>query len=135
MAMDNDSLIGTAILAVILFNIGHDSVVSAQQPLFTEMFGAEYRYSGAGVGYQVASAIAGGLTPFIAALLVGINDGGWYLVAAYLGIGCAVSAVIAASISHGDADRTTTAPAEAESGISGTESDVRRGDSIDSRSL
>jgi len=135
MAMDNDSLIGTAILAVILFNIGHDSVVSAQQPLFTEMFGAEYRYSGAGVGYQVASAIAGGLTPFIAALLVGINDGGWYLVAAYLGIGCAVSAVIAASISHGDSDRSTAALDELESELPGTDANGLHDDAIESRSV
>ena len=71
--LENGSMIGTVILAVLLVNISHDMVVSVQQPLFTEMFGAEYRYSGAGVGYQVASAIGGGFTPFIAAALVKIG--------------------------------------------------------------
>lgn len=32
-----------------LANIAHDMVVCVQQPMFTEMFGASYRYSGAPV--------------------------------------------------------------------------------------
>lgn len=40
-----------------LANIAHDMVVCVQQPMFTSMFGASYRYSGAGVGYQVASVV------------------------------------------------------------------------------
>ncbi len=35
-----------------LANIAHDMVVCVQQPMFTELFGASYRYSGAGVGYR-----------------------------------------------------------------------------------
>jgi len=93
--LENGSMIGTVILAVLLVNISHDMVVSVQQPLFTEMFGAEYRYSGAGVGYQVASAIGGGFTPFIAAALVTASGGSWHLVAVYLAGGCIVSALIA----------------------------------------
>ncbi len=46
-----------------LANIAHDMVVCVQQPMFTELFGASYRYSGAGVGYQVASVVGGGFTP------------------------------------------------------------------------
>ena len=34
---------------------------SAQQPMFTELFGASYRYSGAGVGYQWQAWSAAGL--------------------------------------------------------------------------
>ena len=45
-----------------LANIAHDMVVCVQQPMFTELFGASYRYSGAGVGYQVASVVGGGFT-------------------------------------------------------------------------
>lgn len=40
-----------------LANIAHDMVVCVQQSMFTSMFGASYRYSGAGVGYQVASVV------------------------------------------------------------------------------
>jgi MFS transporter, MHS family, shikimate and dehydroshikimate transport protein len=84
------------IFSVMLANIAHDMVVSVQQPLFTELFGAEYRYSGAGVGYQFASVVGGGFTPFIAVALVGLASGSWHLVAAYLAIGCLISLIVAA---------------------------------------
>jgi len=80
---------------VMLANVAHDMVVSVQQPMFTELFGATYRYSGAGVGYQVASVIGGGFTPFIAAGLVGFSGGSWHPVAAYLAIGCLISVLVA----------------------------------------
>lgn len=43
---------------------------------------------------QVAAAIGGGFTPFIATALVALGGGTWYWVAAYLGLGCLVSAVV-----------------------------------------
>lgn len=95
LAMESGSMLLVAIGAVVLFNLAHDLAVATQQPLFTEMFGAEFRYSGAGVGYQFASAIAGGFTPFIAAALVTLTGGAWYLVAIYLGVGCLISALLA----------------------------------------
>lgn len=79
-----------------LANIAHDMVVCVQQPMFTEMFGTGFRYSGAGVGYQVASVVGGGFTPFIAAALVSWSAGGWHSVAVYLAAGCLISLVVAA---------------------------------------
>jgi len=93
MAMEARSVVWIVVFAVMLANIAHDLVVSVQQPLFTEMFGTEYRYSGAGVGYQVASVICGGFTPFIATALLKVN-GGWHPVAAYLAGGCLISVVV-----------------------------------------
>ena len=78
-----------------LANIAHDMVVCVQQPMFTEMFGASYRYSGAGVGYQVASVVGGGFTPFIAATLITYFAGNWHSVAIYLLAGCLISAMTA----------------------------------------
>ncbi len=75
--------------------IGNDMVVCVQQPMFTEMFGASYRYSGAGVGYQVASVVGGGFTPFIAAALITYFAGNWHSVAIYLLAGCLISAMTA----------------------------------------
>ncbi|MGO2035054.1 MAG: shikimate transporter [Brevibacterium sp.] len=95
LALESGNLVAIIIFAVLLINIAHDAVVSVQQPLFAEMFSPEFRYSGAGVGYQLASAIAGGFTPFIATFLVGVGDGSWYLVAAYLAGGCLISIAIA----------------------------------------
>jgi MHS family shikimate/dehydroshikimate transporter-like MFS transporter len=63
--------------------------------MFTELFGASYRYSGAGVGYQVASVVGGGFTPFIAAALVTFSGGNWHSVAIYLLAGCLLSAATA----------------------------------------
>lgn len=91
-ALEARSFIAVMICALLLANIAHDMVVCAQQPLFTELFGARYRYSGAGVGYQVASVVGGGFTPFIAALLVALSDGAWQGVAWYLLAGCLLSA-------------------------------------------
>ncbi|WP_284526715.1 hypothetical protein, partial [Shigella boydii] len=62
---------------------------------YTSMFGASYRYSGAGVGYQVASVVGGGFTPFIAAALITYFAGNWHSIAIYLLAGCLISAMTA----------------------------------------
>ncbi|WP_030596658.1 shikimate transporter [Streptomyces fulvoviolaceus] len=94
-AMETGSLVLIIACAVLLVNVAHDMAVSVQQSLFTDMFGPEYRYSGAGVGYQLASAVGGGFTPLIAGSLVIWADGSWSLVAAYIALGCAVSFLVA----------------------------------------
>ncbi len=96
LALEARSVVWITVFAVLLANMAHDMVVSVQQPLFTELFGAEYRYSGAGVGYQFASVVGGGFTPFIAVALVIFAGGSWHLVAAYLCAGCAISLIVAA---------------------------------------
>lgn len=106
--MQTGSQVLTIIASLLLFNVAHDMAVSAQQPMFTEMFGAEYRYSGAGVGYQVASAIAGGFTPFIAQALSMANNNGWTYVAIYLLVACLISGVVAFTL-HKDNSTATLA--------------------------
>ena len=96
LALEARSLAWIVVFSVLLANIAHDMVVSVQQPLFTELFGTEYRYSGAGVGYQFASVVGGGFTPFIAVALVGVAGGSWHLVAGYLAAGCLISLAVAA---------------------------------------
>jgi MHS family shikimate/dehydroshikimate transporter-like MFS transporter len=95
-ALEARATVWIVIFAVMLANIAHDMVVSVQQPLFTELFGAEYRYSGAGVGYQFASVVGGGFTPFIAVALVSVGGGSWHLVSGYLAAGCLISVIVAA---------------------------------------
>jgi MHS family shikimate/dehydroshikimate transporter-like MFS transporter len=101
LALDARSTLWIVIFSVMLANVAHDMVVSVQQPMFTELFGTEYRYSGAGVGYQVASVVGGGFTPFIAVALVSFADGSWHPVAAYLAIGCLISVLVAAKMKTG----------------------------------
>ena len=96
LALDARSTLWIVVFAVMLANVAHDMVVSVQQPMFTELFGTEYRYSGAGVGYQVASVVGGGFTPLIAVGLVSLAGGSWHPVAGYLAVGCLLSLVVAA---------------------------------------
>ena len=96
MALDAQNTGLIIICAILLANIAHDMVVSVHQPIFTSLFGTAYRYSGAGVGYQVASIIGGGFTPFIAASLVIWGNGSWHYVAIYLAIGCLLTTFVAA---------------------------------------
>ena len=102
-AMEARSIVWIVIFSVLLANIAHDMVVSVQQPLFTELFGAEYRYSGAGVGYQFASVVCGGFTPFIATALLGV-DGTWHAVAAYLAGGCLLSVIVSWRMKAGSSE-------------------------------
>ncbi|WJF91707.1 shikimate transporter [Paraburkholderia bonniea] len=103
LALEARSTAWILVFAVLLANVAHDMVVSVQQPMFTELFGTAYRYSGAGVGYQVASVVGGGFTPFIAVGLVSLAGGSWHPVALYLAAGCLVSALAAARMrpAHG----------------------------------
>lgn len=75
-----------------LANIAHD-MVCVQQPMFTELFGASYRYSGAGVGYRWRAWSAAALP--VAAALVTFSGGSWHSVALYLTAGCLLSALTA----------------------------------------
>jgi MFS transporter, MHS family, shikimate and dehydroshikimate transport protein len=50
------------------------AMVSVQQPIFTELFSTEFRYSGAGFAYGLGAAL-GGLSPFIATYLTDFGGG------------------------------------------------------------
>jgi hypothetical protein len=54
-----------------------------QAALIAEAFAPRLRYSGAGIGYQLASIIAGGPAPFIAAALFAAFQSG-YAIAFYI---------------------------------------------------
>ena len=58
-----------------------------------KLFGTEVRYSGASIGYQLASPFAGGLAPLIAASLLKWSDGRPWPVVAYLILLSAVTIV------------------------------------------
>lgn len=105
-ALEARTTVWIVLWAVLLGNVAHDMVVSVQQPMFTSLFGTAYRYSGAGVGYQLASVLGGGFTPFIAAALVDVSGGSWHPVAAYLALGCLLSVVVASCMRARPADET-----------------------------
>ena len=71
----------------------HDMQYGPQAALISETFGTSVRYSGAGLGYQLASVIAGGPAPLIATAMLAqhrIRD--W--ISVYI-VGCAVVSLVA----------------------------------------
>jgi MHS family shikimate/dehydroshikimate transporter-like MFS transporter len=77
---------------VVGVNIGHDLMYGPQGAYFAELFGTRVRYSGASLGYQLASVFAGGFAPLIATAL--LAAGGWELVALYM-VGMGLISVVA----------------------------------------
>ncbi|MBL9131795.1 MAG: MHS family MFS transporter, partial [Verrucomicrobiaceae bacterium] len=71
-------------LAVTLGLIGHSAMYGPQAAFFSELFGTRVRYSGASLGYQLASPLAGGLAPLIATALLAQSGGKPWPVALYL---------------------------------------------------
>ena len=59
------------VLAVIVGLVLHALMYSPQAAFFSELFGTTVRYTGASVGYQLASIFAGALAPIIALKLLG----------------------------------------------------------------
>jgi metabolite-proton symporter len=84
---------GLVLLAIVLSLVFHAMQYGPQAALISENFGTNVRYSGAGLGYQMASVIAGGPAPLIAAKIleetnssIGIS---WYI------LGCSIVAMLA----------------------------------------
>jgi metabolite-proton symporter len=72
-------------LAIVLgVNVGHDLMYGPQAAYYAELFGTRVRYSGASLGYQLASVLSGGFAPLIAAALLAANNDSPTLVAAYM---------------------------------------------------
>ncbi|RBM17276.1 MFS transporter [Prauserella sp. PE36] len=71
-------------LAMVIGMIGHDMMYGPQAAYFSELFDARVRYSGASLGYQLSSLIAGGFSPVIAVALLGVAGNHHWPVAAYM---------------------------------------------------
>jgi MFS transporter, MHS family, shikimate and dehydroshikimate transport protein len=71
-------------LAITIGLIGHAAMYGPQAAFFSELFGTRVRYTGASLGYQLASPLAGGLAPLIATALLGASGGKPWTVAVYL---------------------------------------------------
>jgi metabolite-proton symporter len=91
------SLIPWAIfIAIVVSLIPHDIQYGPQAALIAESFTPRLRYSGASLGYQLASLIAGGPAPIIATALFAAYHTG-YAVAIYIAV-CAVISLVAAAL-------------------------------------
>jgi len=87
---------GLVALSIVLAMIGHDMMYGPMAAYFSELFGTRVRYSGASLGSQLSSVVAGGLSPFIATMLLPYGPAA---LASYLVVMAAltVTAVLAAA--------------------------------------
>jgi metabolite-proton symporter len=65
---------GKITLAILVGLFFHSLMYAPQAAFFSELFGTSVRYTGASVGYQLASIFAGALAPIIAVKLLGPAD-------------------------------------------------------------
>lgn len=84
---------GLVMAAVVIGLIGHAAMYGPQAAFFSELFGTRVRYSGASLGYQLASPLAGGLAPLIATALLERSGGKPWPVATYLIVMAAITLV------------------------------------------
>src|SRR6185312_4328207 len=73
-----------ALAFMLVMGIGSGAMFGPQAAYFAEMFGPRLRYSGFAFARELGSILAGGPSPFIAALLVGIMAGAPWGVACYV---------------------------------------------------
>jgi len=83
-------------IAIVLSLIPHDMQYGPQAALIAEAFTPRLRYSGASLGYQLASVIAGGPAPLIATALFAHYHSG-YAISVYIAV-CAVISLVSASL-------------------------------------
>src|SRR5205814_8016891 len=86
------TLIGLATVVSLLIVA---AMYAPQAAFFSELFGTDVRYTGASIGYQLASPLAGGLAPLICMSLLQWADGRTWGVALYL---IALSAITIISV-------------------------------------
>jgi metabolite-proton symporter len=73
-ALLNTKSFWTMTFAVTVGLVLHGAMYGPQAAFFSELFGTRVRYSGASIGYQLASVLAGALAPIVAvALLKGLH--------------------------------------------------------------
>jgi metabolite-proton symporter len=83
---------GSIVLATTVGLVLHGAMYGPQAAFFSELFGTRVRYSGASVGYQLASIVAGALAPLIATALLKEFDS-TVPVALYVGFACLLSVI------------------------------------------
>ena len=85
---------GKVLLAVVVGLFFHTLMYAPQASFFSELFGTSVRYTGASVGYQLASIFAGALAPIIAVRLLGdASDKNTFAVGVYVAVAAVITIV------------------------------------------
>ncbi|MBV8574889.1 MAG: MHS family MFS transporter [Acetobacteraceae bacterium] len=83
-------------IAIFVSLVPHDVMYGPQAALIAECFPGRLRYSGASIGYQLASVIAGGPAPLIVAYLLAEYRSGWVI--AWFILACCIISLIATGL-------------------------------------
>jgi metabolite-proton symporter len=83
---------------------GHAAMYGPQAAFFSELFGTRVRYSGASLGSQLASVLAGGLSPFIATALLPYGRAALAAYVIAMAIITIAAVIMAAETRHRDID-------------------------------
>jgi MFS transporter, MHS family, shikimate and dehydroshikimate transport protein len=92
-------------LAIVVALVGgHSAMYGPQASFFSELFGTRVRYSGASLGYQLASVIAGGLSSLIAANMLKRTGVSWPIALFVVGMAVVttVSVFLATETAHSE---------------------------------
>ncbi|GGP83515.1 MFS transporter [Saccharothrix coeruleofusca] len=89
---------GLVVLAMVLAFTGSAALFGPMPAYYAELFGTRVRYSGVSLSYQLGAVLGGGVSPVVAAWLVGWAGGGSWAVSLYLVGGGAVSALCVLAI-------------------------------------
>ena len=85
---------GKVLLAVIVGLFFHSLMYAPQAAFFSELFGTSVRYTGASVGYQLASIFAGAMAPIIAVELLGsVSEKNTFAVGLYVAAASVITIV------------------------------------------
>jgi metabolite-proton symporter len=95
-AMLNTGVPSLIFLAIVLSLVPHDIMYGPQAALIAELFPGRLRYSGASLGYQLASVIAGGPAPLIATWLFAAY-GSPYAIALYI-LACSILSLVSTAL-------------------------------------
>jgi MFS family permease len=95
-AMMNTAAPALMFVAIVLSFVPHDIMWGTQAALIAECFSPRLRYSGASIGFHLASVFAGGPAPLIATALLAATGSG-YAIALYI-LACAIVSIIATAL-------------------------------------
>jgi MHS family metabolite:H+ symporter-like MFS transporter len=74
----------TVVVIAISYGIGVNVMLGAQCAALPELFGARHRYIGVAIAREFSAIIAGGIAPFVGALLLGWFSNSWNPLAIYV---------------------------------------------------
>ncbi|HEY7276733.1 MAG TPA: MFS transporter [Trebonia sp.] len=116
-ALLNTKTAGLVIIAIVLMAIAHSIQYGPQAAYIAESFPTRLGYAGSGMGYQLASLIAGGPAPLLATWM--LPNFGWQAICVYI-IACAVITLVAAWLlpDRSKADLAAAAPVGAAAEVS-----------------